>query len=483
MNPPSLTRASLLNFVDGGVTIASALIVSVLLARKLGPDRFGVYALVMSVVIFALLFARLGIAGTVRRYVAELDGRGDRATAAAIIGRGLRLALLSGTAGSLALAALAAPFSAFFRQSQLDAYLLIGAVMLLPMVLLGVLRSIAGGLQRYRYLVVLRLTTSPLWVIACVAALWFGAGIAGVLLASLLIDLVQVAALGWWVAANVGIGWRTPLPDALGIRLRRYNLTLGALIFLNAVVWERSELLFLGRFNGPGQISLYAIPFALTERVVDLIPGAILGVLLPGLTYAQSIDPARFSAMFSHALRYLAMVTLPICLFGIPLAPAIIQVLYGPGYGGAVIVLQILLVAVVFGVLGQASRSALLGIESQGWLLKTGLAAAVLSICLDLVLIPRWGAIGAAIANTVVQATWALLIFSPLWQRLSRSSRLAIGKVAAVALSLALLLELVGTLWPTTLVLVGSGVVVLVLYGLVLQRLRLLRPAEVLASS
>ena len=72
---------------------------------------------------------------------------------------------------------------------------------------------------------------------------------------------------------------------------------------------------------------------------------------------------------------------------------------------------------------------------------------------------------------------------SPLWQRLSRSSRLATGKVAAVVVSLALVLELVGTLSPTTLVLVGSGIVVLALYGLMLQRLQLLRPAEVPASS
>src|SRR6202035_1671641 len=137
------------------------------------------------------------------------------------------------------------------------------------------------------------------------------------------------------------------------VRLLRYNATLAVLIILNAIVWERSELLFLGRFQGPDEVSFYALPFALTEKVVDLIPGALLGVLLPGLTYVQSIDPDRFSSMFSNALRYLAMLTLPICLFGIPLAPIIIRLLYGSEYSGAVIVLQILLVAVVFAVLAK----------------------------------------------------------------------------------------------------------------------------------
>jgi O-antigen/teichoic acid export membrane protein len=106
------------------------------------------------------------------------------------------------------------------------------------------------------------------------------------------------------------------------------------------------------------------------------------------------------------------------------LAPFIIRLLYGAEYSGAGIVLQILLVAVLFAVLGQASRSALLGMEKQSWLLKTGLVAAVFSIGLDVVLIPRYGAIGAAVANTTVQGLWALAISVPLWNRLRRTDRL-----------------------------------------------------------
>jgi len=257
-----------------------------------------------------------------------------------------------------------------------------------------------------------------------------GGGIAGLLVAGIGIELLNLVALGVWTCREVGRPrWRTRLPEALSSRLTSYNRAVAVLLVLNTVVWERSELLFLGRFQGPDQVAFYALPFALTEKVVDLIPGALLGVLLPGLTYAQSIDPARFNAMFRDAIRYLAMLTLPICLLGIPLAPIIIRLLYGSEYSGAVIVLQILLVAVVFAVLGQASRAALLGMESQSWLLKTGLVAALVSIGLDLLLIPRYGAIGAAIANTTVQGIWALAISVPLWKRLKRMNLLRAAEV------------------------------------------------------
>ncbi|MEO6798291.1 MAG: oligosaccharide flippase family protein [Candidatus Dormibacter sp.] len=432
MPRPSLRQGSLLNFGEGAISLAAALVVSVLLAHQLHPDGFGLYALVMSIVSFAYLFARAGIPGTVRRYAAEFDGRGERDLIGIVAGRGLRNSILTGVAAALLLAALAGPLSSFFNHAALRSYLLIGSVLLIPMVPLSVLRALLGGLQHYRYLMRVSLVTSPLWLAACAIALYAKAGIAGVLVATLIVELVNLGALGVRAMRDVHITWSGAVPESIKIRLQRYNLALAALILLDVIVWQRSELLFLGRLSNATQVSFYAVPFALTERVVDLIPGAVLGVLLPGLAFAQaSPDPSRVSAVFGEALRYLALLTLPITIVGIVLAPFIIRVLYGPDFGGATIVLQILLVAVLFGVVGQASRSALLGMESQGRLLKTGVAAAALSIALDLILIPRWGAIGAAIANTAVQGTWALAIFIPLWRRLHHEPAPAIREVVA----------------------------------------------------
>jgi O-antigen/teichoic acid export membrane protein len=429
---PSLRRGSMLNFGDGAISMGSAVLVSVLLAQTLHAAGFGLYALVMTIVSFTYLLARAGIPGTVRRYAAEFDGRGERALIGIVAGRGLRSASLTAVGGAVLLALAAGPLSAFFRAESLRNYLLIGAVLLIPMVPLSVLRALLGGLQQYRYLMQVSLWTSPIWVAACAAAVLSGRGITGVLLATLVVELLNLAALGWKAAHEVSIRWTFTLPKEIHIRLKRYNLALAALILLDVIVWQRSELLFLGRLSNANQVAYYAIPFALTERVVDLIPGAVLGVLLPGLAYAQaSADPARFGAVFNEALRYLALLTLPIAVAGIILAPFVIGLLYGPGFAPAAIVLQILLVSVIFGVLGQASRSALLGMEAQGLLLTTGVIAAILSIALDLVLIPQWNAAGAAIANTTVQAFWAITISIVVWRRLQQRQIPAVREVVA----------------------------------------------------
>jgi O-antigen/teichoic acid export membrane protein len=477
MRPPTLVKSSALNFADGATSLVAALIVSVLLARTLGPERFGQYALVMAIVSFAYVLAQLGVPATVRRYAAELDGHGQLEIAGLVAGRALRIGLRNALAVTLFLSLSAIPVAAFFDQPLLRVYLVLGAARLIPMIAVGVLRSLLGGLQQYAYLVHLNLVMSPMWVAGCAVALWFGAGIVGVLVTSFVVEGLLVVGLAWRAQRQVGIRWRGRLPDSLHSRIVRYNWALAAIVLLNVIVWQRSELLFLGRFSGAVQVSYYAVPFALTSRGGDLLPGAILGVLLPNLTHAQGAgDHTRFNAVFGEAVRYLAMLTLPICLFGIPLAPTIIRVVYGPAFGPAAVVLQILLVSIIFSVLGQASQSALLGVESQGWLVKTGIAAAVLSIGLDLALIPRWGAIGAAVANTIVQGIWALAIFAPLWKRLFAVSRRAIAKTAAVAGALAAVLTLFVVLGPATLTVTMAGVIMLVAYGLALHRLNLIRP-------
>jgi O-antigen/teichoic acid export membrane protein len=197
---------------------------------------------------------------------------------------------------------------------------------------------------------------------------------------------------------------------------------------------------------------------------------------LPSLSFAYgAADTARFGEILSSAARYLAMLALPICAFGIPLAGAGVRLLYGTAYMPAVPVLQILLAASIFGVAGQAASAALLGMEAQSWLLKTGLAAVALSLALDFLLIPRWGAIGAAIANAVTQASWAVAVSAPLWRRVSHAARDAVARSALVAVVLGLLLALtlVAGLPAIALLLLGS--LAAGLYVAALARMRLLR--------
>src|SRR5207302_5665758 len=162
-----------------------------------------------------------------------------------------------------------------YRHRELQRYFVIGSLSLAPQLVSGVLRGVMRGLQKWGRLVLLNLLTSPVWVVGSIAVVMGGAGITGLLIVGIAVEVVLVVVLAWWSAAALGVRVQAPIPRPLRARLVRYNVALALLTVINLVVWNRSELFFLGRLSGPDQVAYYAVPFSLTGRASDLIPGAL----------------------------------------------------------------------------------------------------------------------------------------------------------------------------------------------------------------
>lgn len=84
-------------------------------------------------------------------------------------------------------------------------------------------------------------------------------------------------------------------------------------------------------------------------------------------------------------------------------APLVIRILYGEEYLPSVPVLAVLGFYIVFSYMGSARNIWILAEGRQSILWKINLAGAVMNIAINAVLIPMWGAIGAATATLVTQ--------------------------------------------------------------------------------
>jgi O-antigen/teichoic acid export membrane protein len=83
------------------------------------------------------------------------------------------------------------------------------------------------------------------------------------------------------------------------------------------------------------------------------------------------------------------------------LAPWIVGVLYGPGYAAAAPMLAVLVWSLVFTNLGIARGAFLTSMNwTRPYLMTVALGGAV-NVALNLVLIPRWGGMGAVIATLI----------------------------------------------------------------------------------
>jgi O-antigen/teichoic acid export membrane protein len=109
---------------------------------------------------------------------------------------------------------------------------------------------------------------------------------------------------------------------------------------------------------------------------------------------------------------------LPFLLFGEPL----IRLIFGPAYVGATIPLAILIVGQVANALFGAVTAIAIAARREAGALGAHAVSTIGNLLLCVVLVPRFGAAGAAAASAVSLIVWNLLIFLHLRREVGISS-------------------------------------------------------------
>ena len=95
------------------------------------------------------------------------------------------------------------------------------------------------------------------------------------------------------------------------------------------------------------------------------------------------------------------MTIFPVGVGGVILAKSIILLAYGVDYLPSTAALQILLVSTTVSAILTGAATAILGMDRPDFIVKVGLLRVALNLSANLVLVPRYGAVGAAIAKTL----------------------------------------------------------------------------------
>jgi O-antigen/teichoic acid export membrane protein len=162
----------------------------------------------------------------------------------------------------------------------------------------------------------------------------------------------------------------------------------------------RLDVAILGALVGPGTLGVYAVASKYAELL--RLPGlAVTYVLYPRLAARDREDAARaVASLLPPALVLTALAALPLAA-AVPLLPYV----YGPAFAGAMLPAYILLFGLVGeGVAGLVSAY-LYGVGRPGANSLALGVSVVMTIVLDVMLIPRYHVIGAAAASAVAYLT------------------------------------------------------------------------------
>lgn len=383
--------------VDWAVRLAGGLLVSVWVARYLGPENYGKLSYAMA------LAALFGAAAAVSHGdVLVREFVNDRARQAAT----LASAVVLRVAGGLVAWVLAVEAAMLLRPGHHELHVLV-AILAAGLVFqaTGAIEAWFQSLAASRGAVIAR-------IIAFVTASLITVG--------LILMSAPLTAFGWVALAGSvltalcllgayrlvgGLGSWLPRWERMQFLFREsWPLWLAGLFLL---VMMKTDQIMLGAMLGDRATGIYGAAVRLSE-VWYVLPMAIVGSATPAIIEARGRSAALFADRLRRLFRLLAGLALPMAVFLSLASRYVVEWLYGPAYADAAAVLAVHAWAMPFVFLGvgQAPWTVCEGLARLT--LVRAMAASLVNLLLNLIFIPLWGPVGAAAAVVISQAVWAV---------------------------------------------------------------------------
>ena len=165
-------------------------------------------------------------------------------------------------------------------------------------------------------------------------------------------------------------------------------------------VYSYIDSILLSKLAGDVAVGWYSIPYKITYAF-QFMPLALVAALYPKFSEYFVNDKKRLAYVFEQGIKYLLLIVFPIAIGIGVLAKDIILSLYTAEYVNSILPLQILLVGLIFSYISFPIGAFLNACNRQVTQTIIVFFVMVINIILNLILIPRVGVIGTAIAALV----------------------------------------------------------------------------------
>jgi len=214
---------------------------------------------------------------------------------------------------------------------------------------------------------------------------------------------LRVVAMALFVSWYVLMFWRqvSLVNPTLSIAVFIRQIQFGSRNWLQNLIGllnYRGYILLLGAISSPEAIGVFSIALLMAE-VIRFIPDTVATLLLPKLVGMEvGRDANEMTALVCRVIIFTVLLLASGLFF---MADCLIPMIFGNDYLAGVTVLRILLVGAVLGVVYQVLTRYFTSEAKQIYSIYSALIALGVAIVVSLLLIPEYGAEGAAAAFTV----------------------------------------------------------------------------------
>lgn len=323
--------------VQGGLQFG----ITIVLARLLPPEDFGLVALAFVVVGFATMLSDLGLGPAVVQHN-PLTERHLRVS--------FTSSMLIGTALAVLFWAAAPLFALVLRSTEVVAVMRWQAWLFVFSGLGTTARAVLQRSLDFRGLFFVNLASYGIgYAVVSVALAWMGFGVwslvAGALMQHLLGGVLPLLQVRHSIRPLLARG---EFRDLIGFG---FGATLNRVVSYLSL---NGDNFVVGRWLGPALLGLYARAYHLSALPLSYVSNVTWSVMFPAYAEIRS-DRPRMRRAYLQAVQFIALVGGPIMAGMVIAAPHLVVGLYGSQWVGAVVPLQLFCAAAVFRTIYHAS--------------------------------------------------------------------------------------------------------------------------------
>lgn len=390
------------SFLTKGATVVLFLLINIILARRLGVENFGLWSVFFSII--TIIFAiSSGVNGSTKKFVAQYNKTKNLKN---VLLSSIKLRFLLSAIFTILVALLHRQIANLLDNSDLAILLLYGSPLVFFSGFVEYFKSVFMGLHRIKYNFLVNILEFGLKLILVLLFFSFSTSVFSVM-NSYLIALFITSLMGFYLLyfnfyKNLELGTRDFKKE-----IAQYSIPL-VFIGLGVIVSTEIDTVMIGMFSDTTEVGIYAV----AKQIIIKLPHVSLAIAMgtmPVFAKLNKKNKFKLKKKLYNLLKINSILFLIIISGILLLSPIIIPFIFGSEYISSVLPLQILTIYLFC-----SATSVLLStfLDYVGKAKKRAINISftiVLNIILNLILIPNYGAIGAAIATSVSCLPYVLL--------------------------------------------------------------------------
>lgn len=368
------------------------------IARHLGPGVYGIFSIGLAVIGVLLSFSLLGMPQGILRFVSYYKGKEDEESISAVINNAIKIVLPISILLSILLFAFAGRIAiSIFHEPQLALALRILSFSIPVSAVASCIEYAIQAFSNIKPIVITRNLLEPIAkLLLTVIVLYLGYSLAGIAVVYAITMLLVLLSFLWFLMKIRSLKEILRTEQSLYKQLLSFSLPLMLSdLFISLLLW--SDTLILGYFVPSSAVGIYnaAIP---TARLIHIIPAAIRALFIPTISglYAQK---KNIASIYRTITKWLFLTGIPTVTLLSAYSRQLLSIFFGAAFSEGYIPLVLVALSFFAYSLAFPSENILMVMKKTKLILFNTSLAVMLNIVLNILLIPRFGINGAALAT------------------------------------------------------------------------------------